>query len=254
MMMHNTLLHIARRRLLQVLARSLVLAAALNVMACSGGGRREMQRLLAEADSMNRNYVTFTTDTILLRAVRLADRHGTNTDRVRARYLLGCAYRDMGEAPQALDCYHQAIDQADTTRADCDFILLAKIHGQAGDLFAQQGLSRNAKDEYRHGEQFAWKANDTLTAILAYGQQAGCYYDMNMYDSVLFVAEQTRRLLMLHGDTLMANTFLAPTINILLSQGKYHEAKPLLYDYEYNSSVNFRIARRACIYATGGSM
>jgi len=196
-----------------------------------------MQRLLAEADSMNRNYVAFTTDTALLRAVRLADRHGTNTDRVRARYLLGCAYRDMGEAPQALDCYHQALEVADTNSADCDYLLLAKVHGQAGDLFYFQGLSRNALEEYRIGERCALKGNDTLTAILAYGQTANCYYNLQEYDSTLIVSQETRNRLLDLGDTLTANTFLSQIIGVLFLQDKYDEAKSLLDLYQNKSRV-----------------
>ena len=212
--------------------------AALVLVACSSPQeRREMERLLAEADSMNRHYVAFTTDTALQRAVRLADRHGSNHDRVRARYLLGCAYRDMGEAPQALDCYHQAIDLADTTRADCDYLLLSKIHGQAGDLFQRQGLSRNAINEYRLGEKLAWHAKDTLTAILIHGQIGNSYFDMYDYDSVLVVSYQTRNLLLSRGDTLRGNTFLAHPISVHLAREEYSKAKPLLYLYQHKSEV-----------------
>ncbi len=198
---------------------------------------QRLERLLAEADSMNRHYVPFTTDSAMLQAVALADRHGTNTDRVRARYLLGCAYRDMGEAPQALDLFHQATDLADTTRADCDFLLLSKIHGQAGDLFLRQGLARNALKEYKTGERLAWLAKDTLTAILAYGQMSNCYFEIFDFDSTLIVSNSTRRLLLEHGDTMIANTFLAQSLSVLLSEGKYEEAAPLLRMYEFHSEV-----------------
>jgi hypothetical protein len=40
----------------------------------------------------------------------------------------------MGEAPQALDEYHTAAECADTTAADCDYLLLYKVLGQMGTL------------------------------------------------------------------------------------------------------------------------
>ncbi len=199
---------------------------------------QRLERLLAEADSMNRHYVAFTTDSVMQQAVALADRHGTNTDRVRARYLLGCAYRDMGEAPQALDAFHQAIDVADTTSNDCDFLLLSKIHGQAGDLFFYQGMKRLAMQEYQEGERLAWRAKDTLTAILAYGCLGDCYYELGSYDSMLIVSERTRMVLLERGDTMKGNTFLSQSINSLLSQGRYEEAGPLLHIYESQSEVS----------------
>ncbi len=196
-----------------------------------------MERLLSEADSMNLHYVPFTTDTVLQRAVRLADRHGSNHDRVRARYLLGCAYRDMGEAPQALDCYHQAIDLADTTRADCDYLLLSKIHGQAGDLFQRQALPRNAIHEYLAGWEKALTARDSLTAWLIYGQIASCYVNLHVYDSACVASYLAREKLMQLGDTMSANTFLASPIFVLLSGRDFTKAKTLLCLYEFNSEA-----------------
>ncbi len=54
-------------------------------------------------DSLNRNYIPITTDSLLLQATAYFDSHGTPNERLRAHYLLGCAYRDMGEAPQAIE-------------------------------------------------------------------------------------------------------------------------------------------------------
>ena len=47
-------------------------------------------------------------------------RHGTDNERMMAYYLQGRVLHDMGEAPQALDAYQRATEQADTTRDDCD--------------------------------------------------------------------------------------------------------------------------------------
>ncbi|MBQ3698984.1 MAG: hypothetical protein II886_03650, partial [Prevotella sp.] len=40
--------------------------------------------------------------------VRFFDDHGTPNDRLLAHYLLGRAYYEHGEAPMALQCYHDA--------------------------------------------------------------------------------------------------------------------------------------------------
>ena len=55
-----------------------------------------------------------------------------------AHYLLGRAYHEHGEAPMALQCYHDAIDCANTTAADCDYAQLARVYGQMGDIFYNQ--------------------------------------------------------------------------------------------------------------------
>ena len=48
--------------------------------------------------------------------VNYFDRHGNANERMMAHYLQGRVYFDIGDAPQALECYQQAIEKADTTR------------------------------------------------------------------------------------------------------------------------------------------
>ena len=94
----------------------IVFALLMTLAFCTTEADRErMRALLDRADSMNSAYIPLTDgmDSLLLDATRFYDRHGTADQQVRAHYLLGCAYRDMGEAPAALQSYQDAIDRAD---------------------------------------------------------------------------------------------------------------------------------------------
>jgi hypothetical protein len=53
-----------RRELTLLLTVALTVLAVL-VIGCGTGRRSNMERLVAEADSMNRNYVPFTTDPVM---------------------------------------------------------------------------------------------------------------------------------------------------------------------------------------------
>ena len=94
-----------------------------------------MRHELLRARAMNKSYTPFTTDSTMLAVADWYDRHGTPNERMEARYLLGCAYRDMGEAPRAVDCYLEAAGCADTTATDCDFWMMASIYGQMAKLY-----------------------------------------------------------------------------------------------------------------------
>ncbi|MBR1395296.1 MAG: hypothetical protein IJ559_06535 [Prevotella sp.] len=96
-----------------------------------------MSALLERADSLNRNYVPLTDgiDSLLLEASYYYDSHGNPNQQMRVHYLLGCAYRDLGDAPQALHYYQDTVDAADTVNFDCDNRLLSSIYGQSGNLF-----------------------------------------------------------------------------------------------------------------------
>ncbi len=102
---------------------------------------------------------------------------------MEAHYLLGCTYRDMGEAPRAVDCYLDAIACADTVAADCDFWMMASVYGQMATIYHQQLLLTNEIDAHRKASYYNCIAKDTLYAILEQQMVAGVYILQNKRDS-----------------------------------------------------------------------
>jgi len=122
-------------------AAAVILWGLLTIAACDGSSRRAaMLAVLDEADSLNRNYIPITSDSLLLQATAYFDSHGTPNERLRAHYLLGCAYRDMGEAPRAIEVWQDGITCADTTAPDCDYSVLARVYGHLAYTYHQQLL------------------------------------------------------------------------------------------------------------------
>ena len=68
----------------------------------SMGKKERMRWQLLRLTAQNKCYVPFKSDSAALEVASYYDRHGTPNERMAAHYLLGCAYRDMGEAPMAL--------------------------------------------------------------------------------------------------------------------------------------------------------
>ena len=140
-----------------------LLALSIALACCTTEGeRQQMARIIIEADSMNRHYVPMTSDSLLTLACRFYDRRGTPNERMKAHYLLGCAYRDMGEAPRAIDSYQQATECADTTAQDCDFRTLGCIYSQMGDVYYRQLLLSDAIQARLQATHYAFMANDTI--------------------------------------------------------------------------------------------
>lgn len=82
-------------------------------------GQRMRYELLYHK-AMNKACITFTSDSVMKEVVDYYDHHGSANERMLANYVLGCVYRDMHEAPMALEYYNKATERADTTAADCD--------------------------------------------------------------------------------------------------------------------------------------
>lgn len=152
-----------------------------------------MRYHLLHAKAQNKAYVDFTTDSLLLQLTRYYDRHGTPNDRMLAYYLLGCVYRDLGEAPKAMECYQTALDKVDTTAADCDYYDLSRVYAQMATTFHNQNLPEDQLYAQRMYEKYAWLAKDTLDALIAYGNRAGAYFLKNELDSMLEVGYNAYR-------------------------------------------------------------
>ena len=108
---------------------------------------QQMRHRLLQAKARNKAYVPFTSDSVMIDVVDYYDCHGTANEQMEAHYLLGCVYRDLGEAPKALSAYHDAVECADTTAADCDYALLARLHAQMASLLNDMQLPYEAIDE-----------------------------------------------------------------------------------------------------------
>ena len=163
------------------------------------------------------------------------DRHGSANDRMMAHYVQGRVYHDMGEAPQALECYQKAAEQADTTSNDCDFYTLTAIYGQMANLFHSQYLPNDEMQALQMTEKFARKDGNTISAIKAYELRLRPYYLNGEKDSMLFIMKNARNYYLQAGDTADAATAIYAAISIFLDRHDYSEAKRLLDIYEKGS-------------------
>ena len=163
------------------------------------------------------------------------DRHGSANDRMMAHYVQGRVYHDMGEAPQALECYQKAAEQADTTSNDCDFYTLTAIYGQMANLFHSQYLPNDEMQALQMTEKFARKDGNTISAIKAYELRLRPYYLNGEKDSMLFIMKNARNYYLQAGDTADAATAIYAAISIFLDRHDYSESKRLLDIYEKGS-------------------
>ena len=196
-----------------------------------GKGERMYAQLLT-GKAMNKADSLFTTDSVMKEVVRYFDRHGNSNQRMLAHYVLGCAYRDMGDAPRALQCYQDAVEQADTTRSDCDLSTLMRVHSQMSNIYRKQRLTEFELEESHKGEQLAWILRDTLSALRLQQHICSALYKEKKYKECLEAAKN------LQDNCIRCNCFnLAEVVNVtfLKTYLKLHDfdkAKIYLERYE----------------------
>ena len=148
---------------------------------------QKMRYELLRHKAMNKACITFTSDSVMKEVVDYYDHHGSANERMLANYVLGCVYRDMHEAPMALEYYNKATEQADTTAADCDYGTRYRVYSQMGFLFSKQYLPYQLLDAFGKAEKYAYLAKDTLNAIINYQNRENAYSYLGNKDSVIAI-------------------------------------------------------------------
>lgn len=188
---------------------------------------------LLRAKAQNKAFVDFDDDSLMLALVSYYDKEGSANERVLANYLLGCVYRDLNEAPHAVNSFQKAVDCADTLSADCDIRLLSCVYSQMAYIFEKQMLW-NEEIQYRKKSiKYSVLANDTLNALHDYCLLAGDYYQkdepkkvekMMLISKAMFDKIGAQREWLTHSILLIA---------LYTEQlGEFEKAKPYIDEYE----------------------
>lgn len=194
-----------------------------------------MRRELLRARAMNQDYIPFTTDSVIKAVTAYYDRFGTSSaERVEAHYLLGCAYRDLGEAPQALQCYQDAVELADTTD-HCH--LLIKIYGQMAELFDAQNLPDDELSAMRKIQHYALVGHDSLTYTQAVELMTKPYYKLGDTAMVVQAIQEAHQLYNEIGDSGKAANAFATLAHIMVKRGLMAEADSLLREFETKTGL-----------------
>ena len=149
--------------------------------------KQRMRYELLRHKAMNKACITFTSDSVMKKVVDYYDHHGSANERMLANYVLGCVYRDLHEAPMALEYYNKATEQADTTATDCDYGTLYRVYSQMGILFSKQYLPYQLLDAFGKAVKYAYLAKDTLNAIINYQNRENAYSYLGNKDSVIAI-------------------------------------------------------------------
>lgn len=198
-----------------------------------------MQYHLLHARAKDKAYMSIADDTIMHEVARFYRRHGSANQAMEATYLLGGVYRDRAESLQALDVYQKATELADTTLSDCDYDLLARIHGQMAKLFENQYLLEEELEELDKAKFFSLKMKDTVTALTWDIQKTIVYRRKQCKDSVINLSERIYQTFLQINLPENAYFSISPAILYYIERGELKKAKYYLDLLEGNFSNPF---------------
>ena len=215
---------------------------------------QKMRYELLRHKAMNKACITFTSDSVMKEVVDYYDHHGSANERMLANYVLGCVYRDMHEAPMALEYYNKATEQADTTAADCDYATLYRVYSQMGFLFSKQYLLYQELNAFDKAEKYAYLAKDTFNAIVNYQNQGEVYAFLGKKDSVIAINLLAAKLFKKHGNDYAAAIAFGCNYNYYIEKKDSINAKKAFEAYSstgYEGNSNYEDAKAYVLYQKG---
>lgn len=212
---------------------------------------QRMRYQLLYHKAMNKADILFSSDSIMKNVAAYYEKHGTSNERMLAYYMLGCVYRDIHEAPLALEYYNKATEQADTVSQDCDYSTLYRIYSQMGVLFEKQYLFNQEFIVYNKATKYAYMAKDTLNALLCY---MNSYIDLNQNDSIIARNLRAANLLRKHGYNYYANMAFGSNYPYYIKKNDYIKAKEAFEEYKkinFEGNSNYKDASAYLLYNEG---
>lgn len=198
---------------------------------------QRMRYALAYAQAQNKAYVPFTTDSVVLAVADYYYRHGSDNERMMANYMVGCAYRDLGDAPTALKYLNKAVESVDASDKDCDLSTLMRVHSQMGGLYQNVLAFENDRFEEIQAENLAWQIGDTISAIQLKWARACSLFDEQHFTQCLSLLDSIEEFGQKNGLALSPDLLYPLRIEERLYYNDVEGAKKLFCIYEQESGI-----------------
>ena len=215
----------------------LTLCAFWLLLSC-GADKGERLRQLEMLEQMNRADSVMRNDSLAEDLVAYFDKHGSPNERMRARYMLGRTYFDLGELPRAISSYQDAIDVADTTVADFDFYTLSCIFSQMATIYRRQLLLTNEIEARKKASHYDFRAKQIKWAIYNQAMSSGAYILLNKKDSAEIILKSALEQYRKNGYTQEVLRYSKTLIYLYTDNPqRLTEAKALMDEFEANSDL-----------------
>lgn len=159
------------------------------------GERVRMYYHLLCVKARDKAYLPHTSDSLVLEVLRYYEDKQDRRHLPEAYYYAGRVASDLGDAPQALDYFQQALD---AMPEDGMTYLRDRVVSQMGTLFSAQGLYEEALKMYKKSLQCSEELKDSVGVIYSLRDVANMHRCLGQNDSVLpyyrFAYEWSKKL------------------------------------------------------------
>ena len=190
----------------------------------------------------DKSFIPHTSDTLARRIVAHYEEGGDERLLPEVYYYAGRVYRDIGDAPQALDYLQKALDlmENDTTNIK----LKSVIYSQMGYTAFLCNLYERAL--YFHSKNYELGKHQKDTVSMVYGLMdiGNCYEMMHKLDSAKIAYNKAWHIALQAGDNELETTIITQIAafchtNNDIQEGLKFIRKAIAFDDKYNRSANY---------------
>lgn len=195
-----------------------------------------MYYVLQQIKAQDKCYIPHTSDSVILSLVRYYTEHGTPDQQMEAYHYLGSVYRDMGDAPRAVEAYQKAADigkESGSRRND----ILGRTYEQIGYLFAYQGLYDEGLKAYR--TSYYYNVNRPKGKIYALRNIARMHNAKNNIDSAVYYYKRAYEEALSIKDQSIMDNMLSELSYIYTDKKEYDVAKEIFNHISDKNDPNY---------------
>ena len=187
--------------------------------------RVRMYYRLLTVKAADKAYVVHTSDSVIRPVADYYEQGGDRRLLPEAYYYAGRVYRDMGDAPQALDYFERA---AEALPPQGEEKLAGKIYSQTGTLFLYQEMYGEALEMYRKAYACSVEAKDMKGQVYALRDMGNAYQGLEQMDSALYYSQKAMDFALEKGMTGMAHVAQGQLASLYLGLEQYDRVEAYL--------------------------
>ena len=228
--------------------RAVAMLDSMAPMMAGAPKHEQMFHRLLQIKAADKSYIKHSSDSTILSLVEYYETKGDRTLLPEAYYYAGKIYRDLNDAPRALEYYQKA---AEITPEE-NLKLKGRIYFQSGRLLLNQALYCQAIDIYKKTLYYDTRRNDSIDIIDTSRDLAYTYNKDGQKDSCLHYYNEAYRLAKETNNIRLKMSVLAQMASFYIENKDYVKAKECLQpelnaNFEKNRSPIHTMALKICM-------
>lgn len=199
----------------------------------------QMYYQLLTVKANDKCYIPHASDSLMKVLVSYYESHGTSAQLMEVYYYQGSVYRDLQDAPRALDYFQKAIDVSVDGK---EYKILGRVYSQMGILYMYQRVYDDALPVLKKAYHYYFLAKDSLLLPYALRNIGHAFTAQHNVDSTLCYYEAGYQAAKRINDVHRMSVVQGELSDIYIQLGRYEEARTALLQSSESLRGNLNLA------------